>query len=332
MDERMLWEEILRRAVAAEASDLHLTAGQHVQMRCDGVLSAAEMVPDAAFMHALLSEMLSPAQQEEYAGRRDIDFSWTYGARRFRGNAYAVQDRPALALRLLPARIRSAQEIGMPAALRALRDAREGLALICGPTGSGKTTTLAALLDEVNHTRAVHIVTLEDPIEYVFAPDRAFISQRALGRDFTSFPAAVRSALREDPDIILIGEIRGRETMEAALSAAATGVFVLGTLHTRSAAQTALRVESMFPADVRDAVRAQFADTVTGIFAQRLLPRIGGGRVAVIEALCAVPAVRSMIRQGHYGQLDSVMMSGGARGMQTAAMAEDALRAQGIIS
>ena len=331
MDERKLWEEILRRAIVAEASDLHLAAGQRVQMRCDGVLRAEAMIPSAAFMRALAAEMLSPAQQKELAGHRDVDFSWSYAGRRLRGNAYGAQDTPALALRLLPARIRSAAEIGMPAALLSLRTAREGLALVCGPTGSGKTTTLAALLDAVNHTRAAHIVTLEDPIEYVFAPDRCFISQRALGRDFLSFPAAVRSALREDPDIVLVGEIRDRETMEAALSAAATGVLVLGTLHTRSAAQTALRVESMFPADVRDAVRAQFADTVTGIFAQRLLPRRGGGRAAVIEALCASPAVRSMIRQGHYGQLDSVMMSGAAQGMQTAAMAEDALRAQGII-
>jgi len=331
MDEQMQWEEILRRAIAAEASDLHIAAEQYVQMRCDGVLCAAEMMPSAAFMRALVRSMLSAEQQAALTAQHDVDFSWQYEGQRFRGNAYGVRDVPALALRLLPARIRTPEEIGMPASMRALCSAREGLALICGATGSGKTTTIAALLEEINQVRAVHIVTLEDPIEYIFAPRRAFISQRALGRDFLSFSAGIRSALREDPDILLIGEIRDRETMETALSAAATGVLVLGTLHTRSAAQTALRVESMFPADVRDAVRGAFADTVTGIFAQRLLPCTSGGRVAVIEALCVTPAVRNMIRQGHYAQLDSVMMSGAAQGMQTAAMAEAALRAEGRI-
>ncbi|EKU70638.1 type IV pilus twitching motility protein PilT [Selenomonas sp. F0473] len=331
MDEQALWEDILRRAMTAEASDLHAAADQRVQMRRDGVLYAEEMVPSAAFMRALAVQMLSEAQRAELAAHRDVDFSWRYEGRRFRGNIYGVRDVPALALRLLPARIRSVEEIGMPAALRTLCTAREGLALVCGATGSGKTTTIAALLQAVNQTRAAHIVTLEDPIEYIFEPARAFVSQRALGRDFISFPAAVRSALREDPDIVLIGEIRDRETMEAALSAASTGVLVLGTLHTRSAEQTAMRVESMFPADVRDAVRAQFADVVTGIFAQRLVPGKDGGRVAVIEALCATPAVRNMIRQGHYGQLGSVMMSGAAQGMQTSAMAEAALRAAGLI-
>ena len=219
----------------------------------------------------------------------------------------------------------------MPAALRALATARDGLALICGATGVGKTTTLASLIEEINRMRRVHIITLEDPIEYIFLPASAFISQRELGRDFSSFPDAVRSALREDPDILLAGEIRDRATMEAALMAATTGILVLGTLHTCSAAQAAMRVESMFPADVRDAVRAQFADAVTGIFAQRLLPRVGGGRAAAFEVLRAVPAVRNIVRNGQYSQLFSVMMSGAEQGMQTAEMAEAMLRSKGII-
>jgi len=243
-----------------------------------------------------------------------------------------MQDGVGLALRLLPARIPTPEEIGMPAALRVLSAARDGLALVCGATGAGKTTTLAALIEAINQTRCAHIVTLEDPIEYIFTPAQSFLSQREAGRDFSSFPNAVRAALREDPDILLIGEIRDRATMEAALMAATTGVLVLGTLHTRSAAQTALRVESLFAADVRDAVRAQFADTLTGIFAQRLLPCVNGGRAAAFEVLTATPAVRSILRQGSYGQLASVMMSGAAHGMQTAEMAEAALRAKGRIA
>ena len=234
-------------------------------------------------------------------------------------------------MRLLPARIMTPDEIGMPDALRSIAAVRDGLVLVCGPTGAGKTTTLASLIEVINQTRRVHIITLEDPIEYIFLPASAFISQRELGRDFSSFPDAVRSALREDPDILLAGEIRDRATMEAALMAAATGILVLGTLHTRSAAQAAMRVESMFPADVRDAVRAQFADAVTGIFAQRLLPRVGGGRAAAFEVLRAVPAVRNIVRNGQYSQLFSVMMSGAEQGMQTSEMAEAMLRSKGII-
>lgn len=220
----------------------------------------------------------------------------------------------------------------MPAGLCVLAEAQNGLALVCGATGTGKTTTLAALIEQINRTRHVHVITLEDPIEYVFPPACAFLSQREAGRDFTSFPAAVRSALREDPDILLVGEIRDRATMEAALMAATTGVLVLGTLHTRGAAETPLRVESMFPPDVRDAVRAQLADVLTGIFAQRLLPRRGGGRVAAFEVLMATPAVRNILRQGSCSQLTSVMMSGAAQGMQTAEMAETMLRAKGMLA
>ena len=331
MDESVAWEDILRRMIASEASDLHMAPQQPVRVRRDGVLHAEAFVPSAARMSMLLENMLTE-EQRAAVGTRDVDFAWMYGGRRFRGNAYRMQDGVGIALRLLPARIPTPKEIGMPAALRGLEAARDGLALICGATGAGKTTTLAALIEAINQTRAVHIITLEDPIEYIFSSAQSFLSQREAGRDFAAFPDAVRSALREDPDILLIGEIRDRATMEAALMAATTGVLVLGTLHTRGAAETPLRVEGMFPTDARDTVRAQFADVLTGIFAQRLLPRRGGGRVAAFEALCATPAVRNILRQGSYAQLSSVMMSGTAQGMQTAEMAEKELRARGMIA
>lgn len=330
MDEKGKWKELLQHMIAAEASDLHAAPGQCVRIRRDGALVSDAFVPSASFIDALLGEMISEGRRAILPGH-DVDFSWTYAGRRFRGNAYHMENGIGLALRLLPARIMTPDEIGMPDALRSIADVRDGLVLVCGPTGAGKTTTLASLIEVINQTRRVHIITLEDPIEYIFLPASAFISQRELGRDFSSFPDAVRSALREDPDILLAGEIRDRATMEAALMAAATGILVLGTLHTRSAAQAAMRVESMFPADVRDAVRAQFADAVTGIFAQRLLPRVGGGRAAAFEVLRAVPAVRNIVRNGQYGQLFSVMMSGAEQGMQTSEMAEAMLRSKGII-
>ena len=329
MDER--WQRILREMIAAEASDLHAAPGQCIQMRSDGVLSPLPLTPTAVFMERVLEEMLS-AEQHTALCRNDVDFSYVYEGRRFRGNAYRMQGGVGLALRLLPNRIMTPEEIGMPDAMRAASEAHGGLVLVCGPTGAGKTTTLAALIEGVNRVRRAHIITLEDPIEYLFAPDLSFFSQREAGRDFTAFPDAVRSALREAPDLLLVGEIRDRATMEAALMAAETGVLVFGTLHTRSAIQTAMRVEGMFPADVRDAVRAQFAEAVAGIFSQQLLPRRGGGRVAVIEALCPTPAVRNILRQGNYSQLASLMMSGAAQGMQTREMAEAALRAKGMIA
>lgn len=330
MDEGAMMGDVLRRMIAAEASDLHVAPHQCMQIRVDGALVLEECTPTPQQIMRLLHEMLTEEQHAELR-MRDVDFAWEYAGRRFRGNAYRMHGGIGIALRLLPERILTPKEIGMPRALRAIAEARDGLALICGATGAGKTTTLAALIEVINQTRGVHIITLEDPIEYIFPPARAFLSQREAGRDFSAYPDAIRAALREDPDILLIGEIRDRATMEAALMAATTGVLVLGTIHTRGAAETALRVESMFPPDVRDAVRGQFADVLTGIFAQRLLPRVGGGRVAAFEALCVTTAVRNILRQGNYSQLDSVMMSGAGQGMQTAEMAEAALRAKGMI-
>lgn len=331
MDETDAWQELLRRMMTVNASDLHAAPHQQIQMRRDGALMAEDLIPTAALMEACACQMLSDAQRA-LLSVQDVDAAWNWEGRRFRGNFYRTQEGMALSLRLLPERIMTPDEIGMPFAVRTALEMRDGLVLLCGATGAGKTTTLAALIDAVNHTRSLHIITLEDPVEYVFAADRAFFSQREEGRDFASFPDAVRSALREDPDLLLVGEIRDRATLEATLLAAATGVLVVGTIHAGTAAQAARRVESFFPADARDAVRAQFADVVRGIFAQRLLPRRGGGRIAVFETLVGTPAVRNVLRQGRYDQLETLMMSGAAQGMQTAEMAEDALRARGVLA
>ena len=235
-------------------------------------------------------------------------------------------------MRVLPERVPSLAAIHAPAALQGLLSARQGLVLVTGRTGSGKTTTLAAFLQAVNESRPAHILTLEDPIEYVFAPSRCFISQRELGRDFQSFPEALRSALREMPDILLVGEIRDRETMTTALMAAETGMLVLGTLHTRGAAEAVRRIEGFYPQEEQSIVRAQVADVFCAIFAQELLPARRGGRVPLVEVLLREPSVCSLIRQGKYSQIEMAMMTHQAQGMQTRRQALQKLLQQGLIA
>ena len=325
------WLPLVRAAIGVEASDIHVTAGQAAWLRRAGVLTRQGSVqPTEAVLWDVLVRLLTDAQRQTLRQQRMLDFSWAYDGRRFRGNAYFQQGVPALALRLLPARIPTLAEIGAPPALVSLVTAEQGLLLVTGKTGAGKTTTLAAFLDAVNHSRAAHIITLEDPLEYLYQPEQCFISQREYGRDFLSFAEALRSALREAPDIILVGEIRDAETMRMALMAAETGVFVLGTLHAARASEAALRIAGFFPLVEQEMVRAQLAEVLTGIFAQRLVPAAAGGRVATLEVLLATPAVRSLIRQGKYAQLDSAMLGRG--GMQTGDMDLDRLYAAGEIT
>lgn len=321
-------DEAVHIAIAREASDVHITAGQAVWLRVDGQLQPLDMRPDDAWMRRAIDLLLTAEQQTELGGRRELDFSWERQGRRFRGNAYIQQGHTALALRLLPGRIPTLEAIGAPAAMCRLVKARQGLVLVTGRVGSGKTTSLAALLDAMNHTRSLHIITLEDPLEYIYEPDRCFISQRELGRDFLSFAQGLRSALREAPDVVLVGEIRNRDTMETAMMAAEAGILVFGTLHASSAAEAPLRVEGFFPLAERDIVRSGLADVLAGIYAQRLIPAAAGGRTAITEVLLPLPAVRGLLRQGKYTQLPSVMLSHQREGMRTFAVAADELYAQ----
>ena len=325
------WLPLIRTAIGKEVSDIHLTAGQVAWLRQDGVLQRYEARQvQEAWLWDVLIKLLRDVQRQTLREQRTLDFSWSFAGRRFRGNAYFQQGVPALALRLLPARIPTLQEIGAPPALAALTTAEQGFILVTGRTGMGKTTTLAAFLDTINHSRAAHIITLEDPLECLYEPDTCFVSQREYGRDFLSFADALRSALREAPDVILVGEIRDAATMRTAMMAAETGTLVLGTLHTAGASEAALRIAGMFPLAEQDTVRAQLAQVLTGIFSQRLIPAQKGGRVATMEVLLATPAVRSLIRQGKYAQLDSAMLGRG--GMQTGDMDLDRLYAAGEIS
>lgn len=333
MNDGVDWKDFIRTAIEHAASDIHLTVGQRPHMRCDGLLEPMDSRPlTEQFMTDFCSSLMKEEQRERLAKERDIDLSWTFAGRRFRVNAYFQQGVPALAIRLLPERIPSLAEIGAPKAWQKMKELDQGLILVTGRTGSGKTTTLAAFIEELNREKSYHIITLEDPVEFIFLPQRSFVSQREYGRDFFSFPRALRSALREMPDLILVGEIRDFETMQTALMAAASGALVLGTLHTRSAVDAVMRIEGMFPLDQQDSIRAQVAEVLTGVFAQRLLPCTRGGRICMAEVLLANPAVRSLIKQGKYNQLESVMLSHQPQGMQTEKIARELLFRQGLIT
>lgn len=329
------WSAILMEAIEARASDIYLSAGQDAWLRVDGRLRRMTQegeTMDDDFMGSLAEAFLSPGQLAELRNGHAVDFSLAHAGRRLRSNFYRQQARLALVVRVLPERVPSLAAIHAPAALQGLLSARQGLVLVTGRTGSGKTTTLAAFLQAVNESRPAHILTLEDPIEYVFAPSRCFISQRELGRDFQSFPEALRSALREMPDILLVGEIRDRETMTTALMAAETGMLVLGTLHTRGAAEAVRRIEGFYPQEEQSIVRAQVADVFCAIFAQELLPARRGGRVPLVEVLLREPSVCSLIRQGKYSQIEMAMMTHQAQGMQTRRQALQKLLQQGLIA
>ena len=326
-------QEFLRRGMEEQASDLYLTEGQSPQMRKDGVLIPyAGDFPTRDSMEAFLRSMIDEARWDAFQREWDVDFSWTFEGRRFRINAYWQMGRIAVAMRLLPETIPPLAAIQHNAAIFDLLHCEHGLILVCGKVGSGKTTTIASFIDALNHRRAAHILTLEDPVEYVFAPEKSFISQRELGRDFQSFAAGLRSALREMPDVLLIGEIRDADSMRTALMAAESGMLVLGTLHTMGAAEAVMRMEGFFPAGERDVVRAQVAAVLTAVFSQRLIPARCGGRVCQSEVLLGNDAAASLIRQGKYGQLATLMMTHQRRGMMTKNAALDELFRKGLIT
>lgn len=309
-------KKILEEAARLDASDIHLTVGQPPFFRVSGDLFQAGATLTAREVEGFLDVLLTPRLREELEKNLAVDFSFAAENRRFRVNVYYQRKVPALALRLIAKEIPTLDALGAPPALKKFFHAAQGLILVTGRTGSGKSTTLAAFLNELCKLRPCHLLTLEDPIEFEYAAEKSFVSQRELGQDFLNFADAVRTAMREMPDVLLIGEIRDAATMHAALEASAAGVLVLATLHTRSAAETAMRVETMFPLVQRDAIRDLFADEFSAIISQQLVKTSSGRRCAA-EVLIANPAARSLIRQGKYVQLSNVMLSGRAQGMQT---------------
>lgn len=320
---RALLEEMVER----DASDLHVTVGIPPRLRIDGALA------DSSHGHALASReaaelvdsVLTQERRERLAAGREIDFAFDLaGLARFRCSCFRQRGQPAMALRRIPHEIRPLEDLRLPRVVSRLVERPRGLVLVTGPTGSGKSTTLAAMLNRINETRRGHILTIEDPVEFLHSSRGCVVSQREVGTDTVSFAAALRSATRQDPDVILIGEMRDPETIAAALTIAETGHLVLATLHTNSAAAAVHRVIDVFASGRQAQVRAQLALVLEGVVTQSLLPRArGGGRVAACEVLICTPAVRAAIRDRKVHQIPSMMQAGRTHGMQTM---NDALR------
>src|SRR5262245_12663685 len=314
-------DELLEQCAALGASDLHVTIGSPPVVRVHGKLVAiADAAPlDADGTQELLYRILSTEQQKRLEIDRQIDLAhFVPGVARFRVNVYFQRDALGAAFRQIPQEIKSLEELGLPASLHELTNEPRGLVLVTGPTGSGKSTTLAALIDEINRTRAEHILTIEDPIEFVHRHKRCVVNQREVGSDADSFSSALRGALRQDPDVILLGEMRDLETIGTALTAAETGHLVFATLHTQSAPSTIDRVIDVFPAEQQAQVRMQLSTTLEGVVTQTLMPTAdGAGRVPGLEILLPDDACRNLIRQGKVEQIYSVMQTSTTRGMQT---------------
>ena len=313
------------------ASDLHMTVGGAPMVRLDGYLQQLVPTPVTAAQLAEFVALLLDYTRQLLERRGEVDCAWRWGNERYRLNIYRQRDQYAMAVRLLNNVVPECEALGMPPALQAVTELSQGLVLIVGPTGSGKTTTLAALVQRINATRAVHIVTLEDPIEYEYPAGQSLIHQREIGRDTTSFARGLRAALREDPDVILVGELRDSETMAIALTAAETGHLVLATLHTQDVTSSVNRIVDGLQQN-QQLVRSQLAESLAVVASQRLLARADGqGRVAAYEVLVATDAVRHLIREGQVHQLQSYLQTGARNGMVTMEESVKSLRRTGII-
>lgn len=313
-------ESLLEECVRTKASDLHLQVGLPPILRIDGALQPVSGYGDMdeATVERLVFSTLEEDQKQILIKDKEFDYSFSFGdLGRFRVNAFHEKGNIAGAFRLIPNEIQSISELGMPSIVTSFADYPRGLVLVTGPTGSGKSTTLAALVDKINREKTAHIITIEDPIEFTHKSIRSVVVQREVHYDTYSFSAALRSALREDPDVVLIGEMRDLETISAAITIAETGHLVFATLHTNSASQSIDRMIDVFPPHQQPQVRSQLANILQAICAQRLVPAIGGGRVVAAEILIANPAVRSVIREGKTHQLDTIIQTGADQGMQT---------------
>ena len=313
-------ENLLEECVRTKASDLHLQVGLPPILRIDGALQPVSGYNslDEGTVEKLVFATLEEDQKQILIKDKEFDYSFSFGdLGRFRVNAFHEKGNLAAAFRLIPNTIQTINELGMPPVVTSFANFPRGLVLVTGPTGSGKSTTLAALVDKINTEKACHIITIEDPIEFTHKSKRSVVVQREVHYDTYSFSAALRSALREDPDVVLIGEMRDLETISAAITIAETGHLVFATLHTNSASQSIDRMIDVFPPHQQPQVRSQLANILQAICAQRLVPAIGGGRVVAAEILVANPAVRSVIREGKTHQLDTIIQTGADQGMQT---------------
>jgi len=313
-------EQLLEEVVRRNASDLHLQVGLQPYLRVDGALNpiAGTPVLDEPNMERIVYALLDSEQQQILLKDKEYDFSFSFGeVARFRVNAFRERGSLAAAFRLIPNRIPALEELGLPQVVQSFAKYPRGLVLVTGPTGSGKSTTLASLVDKINTERAEHILTVEDPIEFMHKSKRSVVVQREIHYDTFSFSAALRSSLRQDPDVVLIGEMRDLETMQAAITIAETGHLVFATLHTNSVAQSVDRIIDVFPAHQQPQIRSQLANILMAVCSQRLLPKISGGRTIATEILVANSAMRNIIREGKTNQLDAVIQTGIDQGMHS---------------
>ncbi|MBT3812951.1 MAG: type IV pilus twitching motility protein PilT [Gammaproteobacteria bacterium] len=311
--------ELLAFSVKNGASDLHLSAGLPPMIRVDGDIRRVNIDAfDHKVVHALIYDIMNDKQRRDYEEFFETDFSFALpGLARFRVNVFNQERGAAAVFRTIPSEILSLENLGAPKFFTTLTEKSRGLVLVTGPTGSGKSTTLAAMVNHINLTRYEHVLTIEDPIEFLHTSQKCLINQREVHRDTQSFNAALRSALREDPDIILVGEMRDIETIRLALTAAETGHLVFGTLHTTSAAKTIDRIIDVFPAAEKEMIRSMLSESLQAVISQTLLKKIGGGRIAAHEIMVGTPAIRNLIREAKVAQMYSAIQTGRRDGMQT---------------
>lgn len=320
MDYKQKLQELMMLVVKQNASDLHIGVGKKVSLRIDGMLLPVEKEPVVSpeIADGLVDALLTPEQKEQFEAKKELDFSYAFEDKaRFRVNVFYQRGFKAAALRFIPTQIRTIEQLGLPPTLHDFTKMSQGFVLIVGPAGHGKSTTLAALLDEVNHKRTEHVITIEDPIEYLFVQDRCIISQREVRSDTPTFHHALRSLLRQDPDVVMIGEMRDPESISTAMTAAETGHLVFSTLHTNSAAQTIDRIIDTFPAVQQSQVISQLAATLVAIVSERLVPKLGGGRVPACEIMIVNSAIRNLIRERKSYQIDLIIETSLQEGMTT---------------
>jgi twitching motility protein PilT len=310
-------EELLKLAAANKASDIHFTVDNPPKFRVNGELVAIGNfeLPAEAEMTEMVLSVLSKEQKERLIEERELDFSVSIDKVRFRGNAYWEKGKAAMVLRVIPEDVPEMTSLNLPPILNSLVKIKQGFILITGPTGQGKSTTVAVMINEINKNVASHIVTIEDPIEYVIKPIKSLVSQRELGSDTKSFEKALRSVLRQDPNVVFVGEMRDLETIQLALTVAETGHLVFSTLHTNSAAQTIDRIIDVFPEGSKEQVRTQLASVITAVISQRLVPAKNGGRIPAMEILVASSAVKNIIREGKTFMIDNIIQTGSDVGM-----------------
>jgi twitching motility protein PilT len=326
--------ELLAFSVQHDASDLHLSTGTPPAIRVDGDVRKLNIPAfDAKDVNALVYDIMNDRQRKEYEENLEVDFSFEVpNLARFRVNAFNQNRGPAAVFRTIPSKILSLDDLGCPDIFRQISDTPRGLVLVTGPTGSGKSTTLAAMVDYINDNKNDHILTIEDPIEFVHENKKCLINQREVHRDTLSFSAALRSALREDPDVILVGEMRDLETIRLAMTAAETGHLVFGTLHTTSAPKTIDRIIDVFPGEEKSMVRSMLSESLRAVISQCLIKKVGGGRVAAHEIMIGVPAIRNLIREDKIAQMYSAIQTGMQHGMQTMDQCLQGLVNRGMIT